>query len=434
MDDFIRGHPFIEHQRKFSFTTLQRKAFELDVFIQARKLGFSSGRAEKQIVHARRLCGEDVYYGSHWKLNNEVSDSEMVTKQHTIVKGVDCDRVTNTSSSGTMRSIESLQDAEKSTTKSSNQDTHSLIDDTATIDKLERKKTKRRRSTSSVREESVSSEKEKPSDSKQAASDDRVPPAQTKLQQSKSDGVNGDPSQLFEVPDDVSQYLDIQANKKRAKKNKRNSASDDKLSSASTLDNDSGKERHDCLIGHGTGDITQRGARSQQSGPTNTNEKVMEAEKKARKTEHSPRETESSIPAGKSSADHGVITHNGPRKELTMEEKAERRARKWARKQERRKLAKASLNPGPSDAGQALQASLGSLKGTSTGNAPNKTFDESHNLLAANSAEDGREKRESSDKVHGETVPQSQKHKKKKHKPKNGSISKDSGFQAPMIQ
>ena len=406
MNEFIRGHRFFLLQQTSSFTTSQRKAFEMDVFLKARELGFSSGNAEKQIIHARRMCGQKNYQGGRSKLDNEVSDSEVVTWRDSIIKHVDCDRVGNSNSSGTLRSVEPSQDPEKITKSSNQKNTHSVINDEADVATLPHKKKKRHRSTSSVGKESVFSEKEKPSDSKQAGSDDGGSRAQIRLQQPKSDGVNGDPSQLFEVPDEVSQYLEVQANKKRAKKDKKILVSDDKFSSAPTRGSASGDERNDFLHGHGLGDITHRGGVPQKSHPTDANETVKKdakSEEKARETGRSPRETGSPRP----SADYVLFKPNGPRKELTIEEKAERKARK----KERRQLAKANLETVARDTGRELP-----------------------NLLTAKSAEDRSKKGQSLDEVRGEAAPQSQKHKKKKHKPKKRSASKESRFQSPMIQ
>ena len=405
MNEFIRGHRFFLLQQTSSFTTSQRKAFEMDVFLQARELGFSSGNAEKQIIHARRMCGQKNYQGGRSKLDNEVSDSETVTRRDSIIRHVDCDRVGSSSSSGTLRSVEPSQDAKKSTKSSNQKNTHYVINDEADAATLPAKKKKRHRSTSSVGKESVFPDKEKPSDSKQAAFNGRSP-SEIRPQQSKSDGVNGDPSELFEVPDEVSLYLEVQANKKKAKKDKQHLVSDDKLSSAPAHGSDSGYERNFFSNGHGLGDIARRGAVSPDSRPTATNEKLSKdeiSEKKGRETERSPRETGSPRP----SANYGVIKDNGPRKELTIAEKAERKARK----KERRQLAKANLETVARDTGRELP-----------------------NLLTARSAEDKSKKRQSLDEVRGEAAPQSQKHKKKKHKSKKRSASKESGFQSPMIQ
>ena len=399
MNEFIRGHRFFLLQRiSGSFTTSQRKAFEMDVFRQARELGYSSENAEKQIVHARRLCGEKEYHGGRPKLDNEISDFEAVTQRDSMWRSLYIDRVGSSSSSGTLRPIEPSQDAEMSTKSSNQKNTPSVIHDEADVATLPHKKKKRHRSTSSVGKES---------DSKQAAFNGRSP-SEIRPQQSKSDGVNGDPSELFEVPDEVSLYLEVQANKKKAKKDKQHLVSDDKLSSAPAHGSDSGYERDDFSNGHGLGDIARRGAVSPDSRPTATNEKLSKDEtskKKAREAERSPRETGSPIP--KPNANYGVIKHNGPRKELTIDEKAERKARK----KERRQLAKANLKTVARDTGRELP-----------------------NLSTAKSAEDKSKKRQSLDEVRGEAAPQSRKHKKKKHKTKKRSASKESGFQSPMIQ
>ena len=395
----------------------------MDVFQQARELGFSPGNAEKQIIHARRLCGEKKYHGGRSKLENEISDSEEVTGR---VKGVDDKPVEISKSNGTLPSVNSFRDAEKGTKSSNHKNTHSVIDDQADVATLPPKK-KRRRSSSSAGKAPAFSETEKSLDPKQM-SDDQGPSAKIESQQSKSDEVNGDPSELFEVPDDVKEYLEMQAIRKRAKKDKKRSTSDDKHSSASTLNNGPGDERNKFPTGHRLGDIQYRDVKSRESQTTDIEKTTKDGrpEKEAHKTEHQ-RETGSPLP----SADHGLIQRNGPRKELTIEEKAARKARR----KERRQLAKANLESGPNDAGQEPRHS--SINGKSTEKAQNESFDEIHDLVIAKPAGDRPEKMESLDQVRGEATPQSEKRKKKKKKKnklKNGSVSKESGFQSPMIQ
>ncbi|KAL8791734.1 MAG: hypothetical protein Q9195_005672 [Heterodermia aff. obscurata] len=428
MDTFIRGHPFFLLQQTSSFTTSQRKAFEMDVFQRARELGFSSANAEKQIIHARRLCGEKEYQGGRSKLNNEISDSEAVSRRDSTIEGVDRGPVSSRSSSDTLRSARSIPDAEQSR-KFSNQNTKSHLEVEAP--KTVQRKKKRRRSTSSAGHESALSEPQAPTSSKQV-----VPGNQSSLLP-KSDGVNGDPSQLLEVPDDVSWYLDAQAKKKKAKM--------DKLSSASTLGNDTKDVQHDSPSDHVHSIEISQGHQS-----TDVNKKPRKdegSEKQTGKIER--RRSEKSRKSRRSSADDEVAEPSKPRKELTTDDQAERKARKKehrregrrrkdsrssnadgvpsaptqeltidkraekkARKKERRQQARENPSSGASSTVRELQGSVNSTE--STRKANNKILDDLDNLLKSRSAKDRLDK--------------------KKHTSKERSVSKESGFQSPMIQ
>ena len=396
MDNFIRAHPFFLLQQTSSFTTSQRKAFEMDVFQQARELQLSPENAEKQIVHARWLCGEK-HHGGPSKLKNEISDSEAVTRRDSMTK-VDGDRVENSSSAGNLASIKSIQDAKKST-KSSNENAKSDLEhQAAKAGKVQRKID---RPTTGAGTESPFSEIQAPSILKQDPYDQHSLP-QNKPQDSKSDGVNGDPSQLFEVPDDVSWYLDVQAKKKRAKK--------DRLSSASTLDHDMGDVQNG-PHGHG---LKDKGHRIQSSEePLDMDDMFRTDERSEKQTDKKERRSE------KKSRRSSVIEPTYPRKKPPNA-----RAERKARKKERRQREKANLDLGASRTGQASVDAAKSTKGQS------EILDKIHNLLAAKSAED-KLKKSSLDNLRGEAVPHPPKHKKHKSKMKPASKS---GFQPPMIQ
>lgn len=417
MDDFIRGHPFYLLQQTSSFTTSQRKAFEMDVFQQARELEFSSANAEKQIVHARRLCGEKEYHGSRSKLDNEVSDSETVTMRDSIANVVDRDRVENSSSTCNLPSVRSFQDA-KSTKSSHPKNAESVLEDQAagTLGKVQRKREKRRRRTSSAGAESTFPKTQAHSNSKQADPSNQHSSSQNRLQDSKSDTVNGDPSQLLEVPEDVSWYLEAQAKKKRAKK--------ERLSSTSTLDVDMRDVQNESPNDNDLEDNNHTTAVSRQAH--DMNEKLRKdgiSEKQTDRRERGRQERKSR---------NSSVEPSNPKQERTIDERAEKKARKRERRLARRQLAKANLDSGATSPGPGLQASVDPMR--STKKAQNEIFDEIHNLRTDKSAENDLDMRKSLDEIPGETVPHPRKHKKKKHKPKNKSRSKESGFQSPMIQ
>ena len=78
MEKYIRDHPFFAHQSVFKFSTTQRRAFERDVYDQARALNYSKANAKKQVITARHLCGEKDYDSDDSKLGDEIDDSEVV--------------------------------------------------------------------------------------------------------------------------------------------------------------------------------------------------------------------------------------------------------------------------------------------------------------------------------------------------------------------
>ena len=414
MDNFIRAHPFFLLRQTSSFTTSQRKAFEMDVFQQARELKLSPKDAEKQIVHARWLCGEKKHHGGPSKLKNEISDSEAVTRRDSVANVDDSDHVENSSSGGNSASVKSLEDATTST-KSSNQEiAKSVLEHQATeaLEKVQHKKTNRQ-TTSGAGTESTFSEIQAPSILKHEDPDNQHCLPQNRLPDSKSDGVNGDPSQLFEVPDDVSWYLDVQAQKKRAKK--------ERLSSASTLDNDTGEVQNDSTSGHGLKDKNLISQLSQD--PHDMDDMFRNDERSEKQTDKQERRR-SGKKSRKSTADGGVIEPTYPRQKLTYE-RAQRKARKKERRQERRQQAKANPNISASSTGQASVDAAKNTKGQS------EILDKINNLLADNRAEDEL-KKNSLGKVRDEAVSHPSK-PKKRHRPKKKSASM-SGFQAPMIQ
>ena len=420
MDRFIREHQFFLLRQTSSFTTSQRKAFEMDVFQQARKVGFSSANAEKQIILARRLCGEKKYDGGLSKLDNEISDSEAVKRRDPTSPRDDCDRG---SSSATLRSGKSFQDAEASA-KPSNQSAKSLLEDEAAEAEgtVQRKKNKRRRSTSSAGNGSRFTEVEEHANSEPANSDNQQLPSQSKLQKSKSDGVNGDPSQLLEVPDDVSWYLEAQAKKKKAKK--------DTLSSSPTL----GIEMRGVQNDHGHGNKSHRSEVLQRSGPTYMNETLNKDERSEKKPD-SKRHRRGKRSRSSSTTDR-VVEPTDPEQELTIDQRAERKSRKNERRQrkrerrlQRRREAESNRDSGASSTGREPQASVDTERAAQ---ARNENFAEVLDLLDGEPAED-RFDRKPLHEIKGEARHRSQKHKKK-HKAKERSASKESGFQSPMIQ
>lgn len=391
----------------------------MDVFQQARKVGFSSANAEKQIILARRLCGEKKYDGGLSKLDNEVSDSETVTRRDSTDPRDDCCRG---SSSATLRSVKPFQDAEESA-KPSNQSAESLLEDEAaeTVGTIQRKKKKRRRSTSSAGNGSKFTEVEEHANSEPTNSDNQQLPSQSKIQKSKSDGVNGDPSQLLEVPDDVSWYLEAQAKRKKAK---------DTLSSSPTLGIDTRGVQND----HGLGNKSHRIEVLQVSGPTDMNEKFNNDERLEKKLD-SKRHRHGKRSRSSSTTDR-VVEPTDPGQELTIDQRAERKSRKNERRQrkrerrlQRRREAESNRDSGASSTDREPQASVDNKRAT---NVRNENFAETLDLLNGEPAED-RFDRKPLHEIKDEARHRSQKHKKK-HKSKERSVSKESGFQSPMIQ
>lgn len=80
MEKYVRDHPFFAQQSVFKFSTIQRRAFERDVYDHARGLNYSKANAKKQVVTARHLCGEKDYDSDDSRLDGfrEIDDSVAV--------------------------------------------------------------------------------------------------------------------------------------------------------------------------------------------------------------------------------------------------------------------------------------------------------------------------------------------------------------------
>jgi hypothetical protein len=70
---YVRKHDFVRDSTD-GFTTSQRRAFERDVYDEARRVGMSSIQAKAQVTIARKMCGEVHYNSDHSAMEGEQDD------------------------------------------------------------------------------------------------------------------------------------------------------------------------------------------------------------------------------------------------------------------------------------------------------------------------------------------------------------------------
>ena len=74
MNHFARRHNFFTEQSLGKYTTIQRRAFERDIYDHARANGLSKAQAKASTVYARQLCGEEDYDSDNTKLDDDEID------------------------------------------------------------------------------------------------------------------------------------------------------------------------------------------------------------------------------------------------------------------------------------------------------------------------------------------------------------------------
>lgn len=450
MENFIRNHTFFKLRQASTSTPTpaQEKAFEKDVYDHAkRKLGFSVRNAKKQIVKGRQMCGYDDG-------DSEVKDSKSFISPDATIDKTKSNTLDGDSSTNKNSQVKAIQAA-----KESAEDPKAKLDPNArpvseVINKVEsdekRSSKKRKRDqphsediepVSEVVDNAKPTKKHKKKKSKQVESHSADPLVQVKKPEPKSDGINGDPSQLPEVPEYVSHYLDVQAEKKKRRK------SQDQVGSGD-VDHET---RERSVHPDSKHLLSKSGAVQSEKAPP----KTAKVDAKTHKNVASP-----NLETAKAHA------------KTTKEERAEKKARKKERRRNERMAHNSNTNdeaarlPAAStsfdDAAKTQQESLpGSESRTPRTSKMDKKEREQKAQTAAeplqqNSNTDGEESRQKSklkakhshtsspsnsnskkrplEVILDRAVPQSKKHKKKKHKPEDTPTIQISGFQSPMIQ
>lgn len=396
MENFIRLHPFFLQLQTpgASFTVSELRAFEKACYNHARKtLQFSMRKTKKQIIFARQLCGID-------SVDSGTEDDFMaVKKQGPAVAEVDRSSLMHKAFSGS-RSPDHLKPLSVKSNSSSIDIDADTLKDNSTDERTQTtlsKKRKRQQPTADVVRASESIKKQKKK-SKQADPGDTKSTTKLTSPVPRSDGVNGDPYQLPEVPEDVSQYLEAQAKKKR----KKSEEQDHSKGAFSKASGHNGQHR-DALSGEGLDPKFTNVASSPPKSPEVTDEVTKEdrAERKARRKERRRLERLS----GKLSAnDQGVGLQIMPNNE-------DARGRRDIE----------SKKPAMSAAEDTAPPSMTS-KGDTQGRKQKVLRAEPWQMDPSESAGEG---------VDHVLQP---KKRKKKHKSKETSIAQGSGFQSPMIR
>ena len=86
INHFFRRHPFLQSSL-ISYTTSERRGFERDIYDYARGLGLSSSEARKEVIKGRAFCGEQDYNSDDTTLGGEV-DNSAETMRHLITPTV----------------------------------------------------------------------------------------------------------------------------------------------------------------------------------------------------------------------------------------------------------------------------------------------------------------------------------------------------------
>lgn len=397
--------------------------------------------AKKQIIKARQMCGYD---DGDVKIKDGTS---LLPSDATIdnIKSNTSDRDSTTSANSKVEAIRATKETVDLTTKldPNAQLVPEVIKKVESNQKLSSKKRKRDQPKSEDLEpdeavdNSKSMKKHKKRKSKQAKSHSTDPVVQSKPLEHKSDGINGDPFQLPEVPEYVSRYLDVQAEKKKRRKSQ----------------------------DHGSGDVSSK-----------TGEVSVHPISKSLPSKSDAAQPEKASPEiAKANAENLMKVVSADLKTteaddtFTKEDGAERRARKKERRQKERMARKLSANDEdakPSAASASLddaaktqlESSSEVQSRTSKTLKGDKKERRQKGLIAAetmredlglNGEESGKKPKRKAKHI---SSPQSStskkppleelvdgavrqsKKQKKEHKPKGTPSSQDPGFQSPMIQ
>ena len=447
MENFIRNHTFFKLRQTSTSSPYpaEERAFEKEVYDHAkRKLGFSVRNAKKQIVKARQMCGYDDGDG-------EVKDDRsLISPDTTIDKSKSNTLDVNSSTNSKPQGAQAIQNAKgkaDSTTKSNPnaRAVSEVINNVESQQKISSKKRKRDRPhsedigpVSEIGDNLESTKKHKKKKSKQLDSQSADPPLQSKPTEPKSDGINGDPSLLPEVPEHVSRYLDVQAQKKNRRKSQDHDGAGDVSSRTSEVpDHPDSKhlpsKSHAVQSEKASPRIAKVDAKSSTKveslnlETTGADDGVTKEDKKARKKERrrhermarksSANDQNAKLPAASTSFDDAVKTQQESSPDVHS------RTAKTSKGDKKKPKQKALTGAEPSSENPSLNGEESGQKSKPKGKDP-------HTSTPSNS---GSKKRPLDDIV-DRAVPQLKKHKKKKHKPDHTSTIQISGFQSPMIQ
>ncbi|KAG6994151.1 hypothetical protein G7Y79_00046g082020 [Physcia stellaris] len=415
MDNFIRNHTFFKLRQASAPrpTPAQERAFEKEVYDHAkRKLGFSVRNAKKQIVKAKQMCGYDDG-------DSEVKDSKSSISPNASIDKLKSNTLDGDSSTNTNSQAKGIQAAKESVDPKAKLDPNarpvSEITNKGKSDEKHSSKKRKRDQPHSGDTEPVSeaadiaksTKKRKKKKSKQVESHSADSLVQTKSPEPKSDGINGDPSQLPEVPDELSVHLD----------------SKDPPSKLDAVQSEKAPPKSAEVDARTHTNVASSNLETTEAPAKTTKEE--RDEKKARKKERrrneklaqqsSTNDEAARLPAASTSFDDAGKMQQ---ESLPSSESKTPRTSKGDKKKKREQELQIRAEP-------SRQNSNGG--GEESGQKPKKAKHSHSSPSNSNS------KKRPLELIVDEAVPQSKKHKKKKHKPEDTAIIPISGFQSPMI-